>query len=222
MASRPAPEPPPLISSPPPVIPCVLCQGTPSEPDLRGGGWWDVFAGNVNRRAWDERDHEMIHADLFQQRAEQLVPPENVHHNEQFTMKYANVTSWQKHGAALTGANVDLIVSVETRIAPDVWQGALARIHGQGYMAIAGHGLTQQNGVTYNGVAILARQPASIGEIALPRHFQEQWPGRVVAGRYFPPNAKHYVLVVAAYAPFVGSLGPEANAHNQQFHHSAV
>ena len=186
-------------------------------PDLRGGGWWDDLPGDARRRAWDERDHDLIDANLFQERDEQQPPAPLPQRMEEVTVTYANVTSWKKHGRHLTDQAADLIVAVETRMAADLWGGELARLQQQGYMAVIGQAPTQPNRVTYSGVAILARLPATIGAIDLAPHLQEKWAGRLAAGRYYPPNSNAFMLVIAAYAPFVGTEGREADERNKEF-----
>ena len=191
--------------------------GSSPVPNLAGGGWWEDHAEQTRRRAWDERDYYQIDANIFDRDPAQEAPPPQPQQHDYFTVGYANVTSWKKHAGAVQELDTDVIIAVETRMAKEVWMGEVARWQARGYVTVANCATPHRNGVTYGGVAILAKMPGAIGPMDLPQELSESWPGRLAACRYYPPNSKSYCILVGAYAPFPGAQGPAAQENNRKF-----
>ena len=195
--------------------PCEQCPAITSPPSLAGGGWWDHAPGRHQRKAWDERDHHPPDAELYHDRHEEPLQPHEA--SPLVNVTYANVTSWKKHGPTLMATGADLICAAETRMASDMWDATQSRAAQQGYTVVQTFGEPQSHGAPCNGVAILARLPGTLGELPVPDHFTQRWPGRLCMGRFWPPNAKAFVIVATAYAPFYGSQGQEKEQANREF-----
>ena len=56
---------------------------------------------------------------------------------DSFTVSYANVTSWRKHGATMQELEADVIIAVETRMPREVWEGELVRLQARSWLHCA-------------------------------------------------------------------------------------
>ena len=185
------------------------------EVNLAGGGPWGELPGDLQRRTWDRRSQPDFDASIFDLPG----PLEDEQRDPQgyFTICYSNVGSWLKHGQTLAYQQPDVIVAVETRLADAVWPGQAVAMQRQGYTAAAAPSDKQTNGVPHGGAVIFAKQPCRLAPINLPQDLLQQWPGRVVASRLYPPNAATYMIIVGAYAPFIDRAQQRTEETNRQF-----
>ena len=101
--------------------------------NLSGGGSWADLDTDHGLRTWDQRDHEPLHAGIFD-RERECVPVSNA--NSSLHFRYANVGSWQKHGRTLQNDEPEITIAVETKMSKTVWEGQALSLQAQGYTAV--------------------------------------------------------------------------------------